>query len=217
LTLPIDSVSHDPPLASDVLTASRLRDAFLLPSNWQPEPIVEPRVRVGAALTPAAVLIGLVMREAGLTVLLTQRTAHLNDHAGQISFPGGRVESEDSGAIATALRETREEIGLDAQFIEVIGSLPDYTTGTGFRVSPVVALIRPGFTLKPDPFEVAQVFEVPLAFLMDPAHHETRRATVGDVVRSFYTMPYREHFIWGATAAMLRNLYRFLAGQSITS
>jgi 8-oxo-dGTP pyrophosphatase MutT (NUDIX family) len=214
LTLPVDCVSADPALLPDVITPAALRAAFLAPGPWQPEPVVEPRVRAGnTAPVPAAVLIGLVMRAEGLTVLLTERTAHLHDHAGQVSFPGGRVEPEDDGAKATALRETEEEIGLRADYIEIIGALPEYTTGTGFRVTPVVGLVAPGFELKPDPFEVANVFEVPLAFLMDPKHHETRRATVGDVVRSFYTMPYREHFIWGATAAMLRNLYRFLAAQ----
>jgi len=181
---------------------------------WTPEPVLEPRVRSEKTEpVAAAVLIGLVMRPDQVTVLLTQRTAHLNDHAGQISFPGGRVEPEDLGPAATALRETREEIGLAADFIEIIGVLPEHITGTGFRVVPVVGLVTPGFVLAPDPFEVALVFEVPLEFLMDPNNHETRRATVGDVVRSFYTMPYREHFIWGATAAMLRNLYRFLAAQ----
>jgi 8-oxo-dGTP pyrophosphatase MutT (NUDIX family) len=173
--------------------------------------MIEPLRAKASEPTPAAVLIGLVEREQGLCVLLTERTAHLHDHAGQISFPGGRVEPEDIDAHATALRETEEEIGLTSDYIEVLGTLPTYVTGTGFSVVPVVALVRTGFTLKPDAFEVAEVFEVPLAFLMDPGHHETRRASVGEVVRQFYTMPYGSYFIWGATAAMLRNLYAFLA------
>jgi 8-oxo-dGTP pyrophosphatase MutT (NUDIX family) len=215
LTLPITSVSDDPALAPEALDAEALRHAFLNPKPWSPEPIVEPRARSRSGEPiAAAVLIGLVMREAGLSVLLTQRTAHLHDHAGQVSFPGGRVEDDDADAAATALRETQEEIGLDAGFIEIVGVMPNYLTGTGFCVTPVVGLVTPGFDLAPDPFEVAEVFEVPLAFLMDPAHHQTRRASVGDIVRFFYAMPYQDHFIWGATAAMLRNLYRFLAAQA---
>jgi 8-oxo-dGTP pyrophosphatase MutT (NUDIX family) len=212
LTLPIVAVSGDRALGAEEIDAAALRRAFLSARAWTPETIVEPTLRSKAsAPTPAAVLIGLVQREEGLCVLLTQRTAHLHDHAGQISFPGGRVEPEDIDARATALRETKEEVGITADYIEVLGSLPTYVTGTGFSVVPVVALVRLGFKLKPDAFEVAEVFEVPLSFLMDPRHHETRRASVGEVVRHFYTMPYGNYFIWGATAAMLRNLYGFLA------
>jgi 8-oxo-dGTP pyrophosphatase MutT (NUDIX family) len=207
-------VSSDPALPPELITAAGLRRAFQSPAPWTPEPIAEPRVRsTETEPVAAAVLIGLVMRGDEVTVLLTQRTAHLNDHAGQISFPGGRVEPEDVDPTATALRETCEEIGLAAEFIEIMGVLPEHITGTGFRVVPVVGLVSPGFVLAPDPFEVASVFEVPLAFLTDPKNHETRRATVGEMVRSFYAMPYHEHFIWGATAAILRNLYRFLAAQ----
>ena len=155
-----------------------------------------------------------------MTVLLTQRTDHLNDHPSQISFPGGRVETDDADAVATALREAREEIGLEAFEVEVLGSLPTYTTGTGFIVTPVVGLVRPGFTLQPDPFEVAEVFEVPLAWLMDPANHQRHAVEIAGVRREFLSIPWqgvdasgqpRRYFIWGATAAMLRNLYRFLA------
>jgi 8-oxo-dGTP pyrophosphatase MutT (NUDIX family) len=212
LTLPIVAVSDDRALRADEIDAAAVRLAFSESRSWTPETIVEPTLRAKAGgPTRAAVLIGLVQREEGLSVLLTQRTAHLHDHAGQISFPGGRVEPEDIDAPATALRETQEEVGLGADYIEVLGCLPTYLTGTGFSVVPVVALISTGFTLKPDAFEVADVFEVPLAFLMDPSHHETRRARVGELVRHFYTMPYNNYFIWGATAGMLRNLYRFLA------
>lgn len=212
LTLPIVAVSDDRALRADEIDAAAVRLAFSKSRSWTPETIVEPTLRAKASLpTPAAVLIGLVQRDDGLSVLLTQRTAHLHDHAGQISFPGGRVEPEDIDAPATALRETQEEVGLGAAYIEVLGCLPTYLTGTGFSVVPVVALVSTGFTLKPDAFEVADVFEVPLAFLMDPSHHETRRASVGELVRHFYTMPYNNYFIWGATAGMLRNLYRFLA------
>jgi 8-oxo-dGTP pyrophosphatase MutT (NUDIX family) len=169
-------------------------------------------------LRPAAVLVPIVRRPEGDTILLTLRTPHLTAHAGQISFPGGRAEPEDADAIATALREAEEEVGLHARHIEVLGSLPTYTTGTGFIVTPVVALIEPPFTIEPDPFEVAEVFEVPLSFLMAPANHRRHGVDAGGVRREFLSMPWRsgdaasrQYFIWGATAAMLRNFYRFLA------
>ena len=154
------------------------------------------------------------------TVLLTQRTDHLTDHPSQISFPGGRVEASDADAIATALREAEEEIGLDPAWIEVLGILPTYSTSTGFVVTPVVAMVRPGFDVKPDPFEVAEVFEVPLAWLMNPANHQRHAIEADGVRREFFSIPWpgvdalgrpRRYFIWGATAAMLRNLYRFLS------
>jgi 8-oxo-dGTP pyrophosphatase MutT (NUDIX family) len=164
--------------------------------------------------------VPLILRDAGLTVLLTQRTDHLNDHPGQISFPGGRAEPHDANATATALREAHEEIGLHARHIDVLGELPTYTTGTGFIVTPVVALIEPPFTIEADPFEVAEVFEVPLAFLMTPANHRHHQVEFAGGLREFLSMPFegtgpdglpRRYFIWGATAAMLRNIYRFLA------
>ena len=164
-------------------------------------------------------LVPLIQRDE-ITVLLTQRTDHLTDHPGQISFPGGRVEPEDENATATALREAHEEIGLHARHIEVLGELPTYTTGTGFIVTPVVALIEPPFTIAADPFEVAEVFEVPLSFLMSPANHRHHAIEFGGVKREFLSMPWqgadaagepRRYFIWGATASMLRNLYRFLS------
>jgi 8-oxo-dGTP pyrophosphatase MutT (NUDIX family) len=169
------------------------------------DPGVEPR--------PASVLVPLVVRDSGVHVLLTQRTAHLTDHAGQISFPGGRVEEGDADAIATALRESEEEIGLPSRVVDVLGRLPEYRTVTGYRVTPVVALIERPFTLRLDTFEVSEAFEVPLAFLMDPANHERRLYRYADIARTFYAMPYqaaRRYFIWGATAAMLRNFYHFL-------
>lgn len=194
-----------------------LRARFAAPPEWQPELTDEERYRYPGREgepTPAAVLVPVVMRES-LRVLLTQRTAHLNDHAGQISFPGGRTEEHDDDATATALRETEEEVGLERRHVEVIGHLSEYITGTGFSVTPVVGLVAPGFVVAPDPFEVADVFEVPLAFLMDPRHHQRRSVALSEgTLRHFYAMPYRdgqvERFIWGATAAMLRNLYHFL-------
>lgn len=157
-------------------------------------------------LTPAAVLFPIVLRDDGHTVLLTQRTAHLRDHAGQISFPGGRVEAHDLTPIETALRETEEEIGLARERVEIVGFLPEYRTGTGFRVTPVVALVRPPFDLQPDPFEVAEIFEVPLAFLIDPANHQRHSLHYRGALRHYFAMPYGEYFIWGATAGMIRSL-----------
>ncbi|MGB2903538.1 MAG: CoA pyrophosphatase [Candidatus Dechloromonas phosphoritropha] len=157
-------------------------------------------------LTPAAVLFPIVQRAGGQTVLLTQRTAHLRDHAGQISFPGGRIEAGDPSPVHAALRETEEEIGLAREHVEILGFLPEYHTGTGFRVTPVVALVTPPFVLVPDPFEVAEVFEVPLAFLLDPANHKRHSLYYRGALRHFFAMPYRNYFIWGATAGMIRSL-----------
>jgi 8-oxo-dGTP pyrophosphatase MutT (NUDIX family) len=170
--------------------------------------------------TAAAVLVPLIQRADGLHVLLTLRTDHLRDHAGQISFPGGRSEPEDSGPTATALREAQEEVGLDPRRVEVIGQLPVYTTVTSYVVTPVVALVHTPFDLTLDSFEVAESFEVPLPFLMNPAHHRRHEFSIDGKERLFLSMPWqgrgsagaeREFFIWGATAAMLRNLYRFIA------
>ena len=166
-------------------------------------------------LTPAAVLFPIVLRETSPTVLLTQRTAHLKDHAGQISFPGGRVEVEDPSPVHTALRETEEEIGLNRQHIDVLGFLPEYRTGTGFRVTPVVALVNPPFELALDPFEVAEAFEVPLGFLLDPANHKRHSLHYRGALRHFYAMPYGDYFIWGATAGMIRSLAERLAAPGL--
>jgi len=206
-----------PGVAAAHLTPAALRRRFEAPPEWCPEIVEEARWTRRTELAHAAVLVPLVLREHGLTVLLTQRTAHLTHHAGQISFPGGRSEEADADPTATALREAAEEIALDARHIEVLGHLPDYYTGTHFRVTPVVALVHPPFTLQADPDEVADIFEVPLAFLMDPAHHQVRSLVWEGGERRFFAMPYPRaegggsYFIWGATAGMLRNLYRFLA------
>lgn len=170
--------------------------------------------RADAPLTPAAVLVPLVARPGGLQVLLTQRTEHLHDHAGQVSFPGGRRERSDASSVETALRETHEEIGLGEDFIEVVGLLDDYETGTGFRVTPVVSFVAEGFTLALDTFEVAEVFEVPLEYLFDPANHQTRSREFKGRRRNYYVFEYRDRVIWGATAGMLMNLYRRVAGGS---
>ena len=220
--IPVDGVDdHLPPVPVDRLHPDALRLRFAAPPAWQPEiPGDGARFNPQRAPAAASVLVPLVMREHGLQVLLTMRTAHLRDHAGQISFPGGRVETHDADAVATALRETEEEVGLARQHIEVIGMLPVYTTVTGFVVTPVVALVQPGFSLQLDAFEVAEAFEVPLPFLMTPAHHRRHRFEMSGQQRQFLSMPWQgvngegrpqDYFIWGATAAMLRNLYGFLS------
>ena len=209
-----------PPVPSDRLTPDGLRARFGQTLEWTQE-APEQRIKaIGGDPRVASVLVPLVLREGGLTVLLTQRADHLSDHAGQISFPGGRREPEDADAAATALREADEEVGLSAEHCEVVGAMPDYLTGTGFRVTPVVALVHPPFTLEADTREVADIFEVPLAWLMNPANHEVRVFRWEGGERRFFAMPYSPgegkapYFIWGATAGMLRNFYRFLAARA---
>jgi len=169
------------------------------------------QVREERMLTAAAVLVGLVKRGAELAVLLTQRTDHLHHHGGQISFPGGRVEAHDLSPVATALRETEEEIGLDRRHVEIVGFLDLYQTVTGFLVTPVVSFVEPGFELRPDPFEVAEVFEVPLDFILDPRNQERRSIQYQGRDRHFYVIPYQNRYIWGATAAMLVGFAKRLA------
>jgi 8-oxo-dGTP pyrophosphatase MutT (NUDIX family) len=157
-------------------------------------------------LRPAAVLVPIVSHSAGPTVLLTKRAAHLNAHAGQVSFPGGGVERADVSPIAAALRETREEIGVDPAAVEVIGLLDTYQTGSNYLVTPVVGVVRPGVDLMPDPFEVAEVFEVPLDHLLERANYVRESRAVNGTTRYFYAVHFEQWRIWGATAGMLRNL-----------
>jgi 8-oxo-dGTP pyrophosphatase MutT (NUDIX family) len=157
-------------------------------------------------LTPAAVLVPVIDRPDGLTILLTLRTRHLAAHAGQIAFPGGRIEPEDRDPVAAALRETEEEIGLPPARVEIIGRLDTYLTRTGFEVMPVVGLVTPPFELRLDPHEVEDAFEVPLAFVLDPARRDRHSRMFNGVERQFWAMPFGERFIWGATAGMLVNL-----------
>jgi 8-oxo-dGTP pyrophosphatase MutT (NUDIX family) len=161
----------------------------------------------GAPLMRAAVLVPLVERPEGWTVLLTQRTDHLHHHAGQISFPGGRAEDADETPVATALRECEEEIGLDRRHVEIAGALDTYQTGTGFLIAPIVGLISPGFDLTLDAFEVKEAFEVPLAFVLDPTNHQRQSRVWNGRERHFYVLPYENRYIWGATAGMLVNLH----------
>ena len=164
-----------------------------------------------AELRAASVLVPLVDRPGGFSILLTQRTAHLSRHAGQIAFPGGRVEEGDADAVATALRETEEEIGLSRDHVEPVGRLDRYITRTGFTVTPVVALVAPPFTLTVDPNEVADTFEVPLDFILDPANRQQDSYDFQGVLRYFYVFRYGERNIWGATAGMLVNLAQIFA------
>ena len=161
-------------------------------------------------LTPAAVLVPIVLHKSEPTVLLTRRTDHLHHHPGQVSFPGGRVEAQDRSPVETALRETEEEISLRRGHIELLGCLPRYRTITGFEITPVVGLVTPPFELALDAFEVAEVFEVPLSFLLDTTNHQRHSVDVQGVRREYYAMPYGDYFIWGATAGMLVSLHRFL-------
>jgi 8-oxo-dGTP pyrophosphatase MutT (NUDIX family) len=230
-SLPLDPGFDDPrergpAIAPARLTPESLRERFAAIGAWTPEISTDDRALAAGPARPAAVLVPLMLREAGLQVLLTRRTQHLQDHAGQISFPGGRIEARDAGPVQAALREAGEEIGLEPERVEVLGTMPEYVTVTRYAVTPVVALVSPPPSLRPDPFEVDEAFEVPLSFLMDPANHQRRLRpqlpsagpASSDLRRWIYAIPYRsggsggaqEYFIWGATAAMLRNLYRFL-------
>ncbi len=164
-------------------------------------------------LRAAAVLVPLVARDGGFSVLLTQRTETMPSHAGQIAFPGGRHQVEDSDLITTALRETEEEVGIHRDFVEVVAPIDVYVTRTGYAVTPVVGFVKPGFSTTADPREVADIFEVPLAFFLDPANHHIHSRTYQGRERHYYAMPYGERYVWGATAGMIRNLYYILAGK----
>lgn len=210
--VPIESIAGEPAIPASNMSADWLRTRFSQPRDWVPEYSDEKLMSHGRpSPIPAAVLMPVVARESGLSLLLTQRTAHLHDHAGQVSLPGGRVDATDASVVETALRETEEEIGLARRHVEVIGQMPDYFTGTGFRVTPIVAIVQPPFDLHADPFEVAEIFEVPLTFLMNGVNHQRRTVELSNGTRrTFYAMPYDRFFIWGATASMLRNLFHYL-------
>ena len=196
------------------LSAASLRARFRDDRAWRHEMLGDQQLDgvntdADAGYRHASVLVPIVVGPE-LSLLLTRRTSHLSNHAGQISFPGGRAEASDADAVDTALREANEEIGLAREQVEVIGYLPKYFTVTRYEVTPVVALVHPPFALTPDPNEVAEAFEVPLEFILDPANHQKRSRPWEGRTRHFYAMPYGRHFIWGATAAMLRNLYHFM-------
>jgi len=219
--IPIHQICADEKkVAKEFLEPSGLRARLQSPPQWEPEITDENRHviaadiiakrQVAGKVTRAAVLIPLLLKEEGLSVLLTQRTNHLRDHAGQISFPGGRMDPEDQSPNDTALRESKEEIGLDPERVEIIGHLPQYLTVSGYSVTPVVGLVQAQAEYVLDEFEVADIFEVPLSFLLDPVNHQVRLWQSEQGGRRFYSMPYENRFIWGATAGMLRNLYHLL-------
>lgn len=216
LLVPVIGVdSHLPKVPAQALQAEALIDRFASAHGWTPELLAEPRFSHREPVH-ASVLVPLVRRDTGLTVLLTERTIHLSSHSGQVAFPGGKADPEDSDAIDTALREAEEEIGLERRFVHVLGTLPIYTTGSAFLVTPVVALVDVAHTVTPSPHEVADVFEVPLSFLMSPANHRHHAVEWAGARREWLSMPYQdgavERFVWGATAGILRNLYGFLRG-----
>lgn len=221
-TIPVLGIdSHLAGVALNRLTPQALRERFRHPPVWTPEHSVEHKFSDRQPAL-AAVLLPLVMRDE-LTLLLTERASGLSTHSGQVAFPGGRTDETDLDAVNTALREAEEEIALPRHHVEVLGTLPTYVTGSAFIITPVVALVTPGFTLRPNPGEVADIFEVPLGYLMNPAHHRRHETEFDGVLRQWLSMPYtdpvdpvagmepRERYIWGATAGMLRNFYRFLS------
>jgi 8-oxo-dGTP pyrophosphatase MutT (NUDIX family) len=211
-----DEVPLTQPVHPHCLSPSGLRVAFTAPPIWTSELREEP-AWIDRVPTPAAVLLPLVMRET-VCVLLTQRSAQLSSHAGQIALPGGRVDAQDRDAVAAALREAQEEVGLPPDRVEVLGTLPRYRTGSAFDITPVVALVQPDWVVRPNAGEVDAVFEVPLSYLMNPANHRRHWRESDGLRREWYAMPYRdgeqERFIWGATAGLLRNFYHLLAAAS---
>jgi 8-oxo-dGTP pyrophosphatase MutT (NUDIX family) len=219
--LPLDRDFEDvrvrgEPLTAEQLTPAALRRRFSQPGAWKPELTSDARLGSESAEPPkpAAVLLPLVRRDEQLGVLLTHRARHLHDHAGQISFPGGRIEPSDRGAVEAALREAAEETGLDVERIELLGTLPNYLTVTRFDVTPVVGMIVAPIALRLDASEVEDAFEVPLSFLMDTRNHQRRVVSSRGERRFVYAIPYhdglRERMIWGVTAAIVRNFYGFL-------
>lgn len=213
---PVVSTQVLTPLLPESLELQFIRQAFKLPVNWQVEPLFknsfQADLQQNEALRRAAVFVPLVQRPSGLHVVFTRRAEHLYDHAGQISFPGGRIEPTDQDEIAAALRETHEEIGIGPEFIQLIGTQPGYITTTRFTMKPVIGSLKPGFTVTPDLSEVAEVFEVPLSVLLDPSQHRLHYAQLGrGENRYYFSISWQSYFIWGATAALIRNFYHFLA------
>jgi 8-oxo-dGTP pyrophosphatase MutT (NUDIX family) len=206
--------THLPAVSARALSEQALRARFANPPIWQPEIQFEHRF-TDRAPAQAAVLVALVMREQP-TLLLTQRTSTMNTHAGQVAFAGGKVDATDASVEDAALREAWEEVGLAAHHVQPIGRLNEYITGTAFHITPVVALVSPQHELVLNPQEVDEAFEVPLSFILNPAHHKRHRMHLGGVEREWFSMPYQdpltqqERYIWGATAGMLRNFYRFM-------
>lgn len=190
------------PAAHDVKSEAPRGDHLINPGLEPPAELMNKR-----GLTRAAVLIPVVNRPEGATLLLTQRTDHLDSHPGQVAFPGGKIEKGDRSPLDTALRETHEEVGLTHAHVDPLGYLPPYQTTSGFRIVPVVSVVQPPFDLVPDENEVADVFEVPLSFLMNPDNHDKQSRVWENRRRYFFVMPYRDYYIWGVTAGIIRELY----------
>ncbi|MDP3258845.1 CoA pyrophosphatase [Bosea sp. (in: a-proteobacteria)] len=201
--LAMQRLRAEPPALGDLIARPRGDH------DHQPQPIAPPDE---TAAVPAAVLIGVVPRPEGPTVILTQRAATLRSHSSQVAFPGGRVDAVDGSPVVTALREAEEEIGLPRERVRTLGFLDAYLTGTGYRIVPVVGLLEPPFTLTLNAHEVDEVFETPLSFLLDPANHRREGREWQGLYRTYYAMPFGDRYIWGATAGMIRNLYERLAG-----
>ena len=199
-----------PPAIDRDIVVARLGQRPPLETLLTADDLERQKVNSAKPMKPAAVLVLVVDHPGGPTVVFTQRTLHLADHAGQVSFPGGRCDEADCTPERTALREAEEEIGIDPAKVEILGQLPEYHTSTGFNVTPVVGWIRPPVAFVADPHEVEEVFEVPLAFLLDPANHRYESAFFKGRMRSYWAMPYGERFIWGATAGMVVTLQRIL-------
>lgn len=228
LVMPLNSSAFDPQrqptisqsplrvLSPGCFQLDFIRHAFAHPFSWSVEPVCEASFCTTAfqekSLKPAAVFMPLVQRPSGVHVLFTRRAAHLLHHAGQISFPGGRIEPTDANIAQAALRETQEEVGIDPVFVDLIGTHPGFITSSRYAMTPVIGALKPGFSVQPNHNEVAEVFEVPLSVLMDPAVHRLHRSAQPDgQVRLYFSMTWHSYFIWGATAALLRNFYRYLA------
>jgi len=211
------------PFIAEILsgTLPRLRDPLdpdaalsRRQSRLRGDHIVDASLRIPDVLREAAVLVPLVDHVDGIHVVLTQRTAALQRHAGQVAFPGGRLDDTDPDPVFAALRESEEEIGLPMDTVDIVGRLDDYITGTGYVVAPIVGFVEPGIDYVPEPAEVDDVFEVPLAFFMDPTNHKRETKQWRGIERTFYAMPWQDRYIWGATAAMLVNLYEVLTEEA---
>lgn len=213
---PVVSAESLSPLAPDCVQLAFIRAAFGRHIDWQVEPVFTSSFKEdllqGTDVRKAAVFFPLIERPSGLHVLFTRRASHLHDHAGQISFPGGRIDATDRDEVAAALRETYEEIGVESRFIRLIGTQPGFLTSTRFTMKPVIGEILPGFTVRANSAEVAEIFEVPLSVLMDTRLHRLHRANLPDGGHRFYfSITWQSYFIWGATAALIRNFYHYLA------
>jgi len=214
--MPLDKMSKSTDLSREAIVSAVASHQ----NNLVEQPLLDPGrdldwggVVKDQDLIPAAVLIPLVVRAEGMTVLLTQRTENLRHHPGQISFPGGHIEDSDVDAVAAALREAEEEIGLAGHHVEIVGQMDRYQTGTGFEVTPIVGFVAEHYEWQLDPTEVDEIFEVPMAFIMNPVNHRLETRVIRGSPRRYFVLPYEERYIWGATAGMLVNLYRVLTAQ----